>query len=121
MFSDPNFWFSVLGLVGFARIIEMLLRQVLTRNERRVEYGMANLKFMTERLEAMEEEIERQKDEIKQLRVSMHDLKVEYKHLKDTLYEVTETVEQHGDEDIVKKVKAIPGVPDTGLTIGLGD
>lgn len=121
MFNSPEFWFSVLGLIGAARIIEALLMHFLSRGERRVEHGMASLEFMNQRLEAMQDEIDRQHREIATLKGKMNDMEMEQKRLRDTLYEVTETVERHGNPDVVQRVRAIPGVPNVGTTIGLGD
>lgn len=119
MFNSPDFWFSVLGLIGAARIIEALFKRFLTRGERRLEYSMTSLNFMNERIEAMQDEIDRQKREISDLKSKMADMEIEHQKLRDTLYEVTETVEIHGTPEIVERVRAIPGVP--SVSIGLSD
>jgi predicted nuclease with TOPRIM domain len=109
--STPEFWVTLLSLLGVSKIIEVSYTRFLNRGKNKVEYGMASLKFMAERMQAMENEMERQKGELASLKKQMDKLKEEHQLLNDTLYNVTVTVERHGDAEIIRRVREIPGVP----------
>lgn len=72
---------------------------------------MSSLKFMVHRMEAMENEMTRQKDEIRALKGEVKKMKAEYEKLSETLHSVTAVVEEHASEDVIERVRQIPGVP----------
>jgi flagellar motility protein MotE (MotC chaperone) len=111
MLTDSQFWFSVLGLIGIARLIEAVLQHYLSRGDRRPEREMGNLRFMLARMEAMEQEINRQKKDIRSLNDQMRTLKDDHERLNKTLIEVTVTIEDYAPPELVDMVRAIPGVP----------
>lgn len=109
--STFEFWVTILTVFGAGRMLEMLVSRFLNRKKLAVETGAQSLKFMSDRMRAMEEEMDRQNKEIKNLKSAMHELQGEYQKVSNTLYEVTETVEQHGSPDVIQRVREIPGVP----------
>jgi len=111
MFTDTQFWFSVLTLIGFARLLEAVLKHYLSRGDRLPERNMANLQFMLRRMELMEEEIHRQRKDIEKLNAEMKTLKDDHERLNRTLIAVTTTVEEYAPQEVVDMVRAIPGVP----------
>lgn len=109
--STFEFWVTILTVFGAGRMLEMLVSRFLNRKKIAVETGAQSLKFMSDRMRAMEQEMDRQKTEIKHLKTAMHELQGEYQKVSNTLYEVTETVETHGNEEVIKRIREIPGVP----------
>lgn len=109
--STFEFWVTILTVFGAGRIIEMLVSRFLNRKKIAVETGARSLKFMSDRMQAMEEEMDRQNREIKNLKTAMHELQGEYQKVSNTLYQVTETVEAHGTQDVIERIREIPGVP----------
>jgi len=109
--STFEFWVTILTVFGAGRLTEAAFSRFINRKKINLENKTSSLRFMVDRMKVMEEEMERQKVEIKQLRSTMNKLEGEYKRVSDTLYQVTETVERHGGEDVIQRIREIPGVP----------
>jgi hypothetical protein len=106
-----EFWVALLTLLGVGKLIEVSYNNFINRKANRLRYNADNLNFMVRRMELMEREIERHKVDLRELRNEMDCIKRDYERLNKVLYDVTFVVEEHAGEDVVRRIREIPGVP----------